>query len=366
MQAVRIFMRSYRLFMSIYSLNIIIGGVQGYVGRELLRLVLQHPYLHLTGILARKSQQELYQELPAIADLNIPVLTTDDMLKPNVVCDVLLLATPTESSMEWAALFNKCSFKIIDLSGAFRLSADEFNHWYAMPHTAPDLLADAQYGLSPWNNDAIKNQSLLANPGCYATCALMALIPLLKNNIIKSSDIIIDAKSGVSGAGKKAHDDLMFCEITENFFPYKIGKHQHIPEINKALAQFTDQSCNVTLITHLLPINRGISMSIYADADAQFVSEKEISVAIQAAYESGYTNYPLVKFAEINAGNAQQDKFLLSLKSVVGTSETHIAYFVQGKKIFIFATIDNLLKGAASQAIENINAMQQWPIETGL
>ena len=301
-----------------------------------------------------------------ITKQSIPVFSIADLNNKQVEIDVLLLATPPEASIELVAQLINNSFKIIDLSGAFRLPIDEFKQWYGMEHKLPELLADVLYGLSPWCNENANNHKVVANPGCYATCALMALIPLLNHNLIKTNTIIIDAKSGTSGAGKKANQDLMLCEMSENFFPYKIGKHQHIPEINNALSQFTSHTCDITFVTHMLPVARGISMSIYADSELNFNSIETTTAAINLAYESAYADYSLVKFGKINDGNPGQDKFLLALKSVVGSPKIHIGHYFDGKKIFIFACIDNLLKGAASQAIENINAMYHLPLETGL
>jgi N-acetyl-gamma-glutamyl-phosphate reductase len=338
-----------------------IAGIQGYVGQELMALLQQHPSLSLCAILAKKSQAELYDEMPGIAAQKIPVYSLDEIKQQPL--DLLLLATPPEVSMDLISQLAKSSFKIIDLSGAFRISANEFTAWYGVEHRAPELINHAHYGLSPWS---MKNPStlLVSNPGCYATAALMPLIPLIKHGVIKTDNIIMDAKSGVSGAGKKINSDLMFNEMQQNFFPYKIGKHQHIPEIEKAIKQFTNETCEFTLTTHMLPISRGISMSIYADAKGS--SDQEITDLIESAYQLEFEHYPLCFFGEINQGNFKKDKFLLSLKSVVGTAKNHIAYYVNNKKVFIFSSLDNLLKGAASQAIENINALWNFPLETGL
>ncbi len=341
-----------------------IAGVQGYVGQELMSLIKQHHLLEMAGILAKKSEQEVYAELPLLAEQNIPVFSVEEI--QSYPLDILLLATPPETSMELVSILKKAPFKIIDLSGAFRLSEEEFHGWYGLTQKEPEILTITNYGLAPWGVKYNESKKIVANPGCYATAALMPLIPLIKHGILKNNNLIIDAKSGVSGAGKKANSDLMFNEMHQNFFPYKVGMHQHTPEIQKALTQFTNVSCELTFTTHMLPISRGISMSIYADAQNLGLSDKEIADSIETAYHSEYKNYPLIKFGEINQGNIQKDKFLLSLKSVVGTPKTHVAYYVKSGKVFLFSSIDNLLKGAASQAIENINALYNLPLETGL
>lgn len=344
------------------EINIAICGVNGYVGFELLGLVKQHPYLNLAAIVARQVQAAV----PVIAEQNIPIYPVNALHALEDKIDVLLLATPPQASIEIVEALKNTDIKIIDLSGAFRLSQEELNQWYNIEHHIPELQNGAKYGLSPWGINNSTHHNVLANPGCYATAALMSLIPLLKYNVIKETNIIIDAKSGTSGSGKNVHPHLMFCEMSENFFPYKVGKHQHIPEINNALSQFSQKTCHVMLMSHMLPITRGISMSIYADTQPKLQSDKKISEAINAAYNLAYKDYPLAKFNEINLGDAQNDQYFLSLKSVVGTAKTHISYYVDQGKIVLFTCIDNLLKGAASQAIENINALYHLPLHTGL
>lgn len=314
--------------------TVAVCGVRGYVGRELLALIENHPYLCLS----------------------------ENITGPDV--KVLILATPPEVSMDLIRQYHHDELKIIDMSGAMRLPADEFQQWYGIPHQCDEILASTQYGLSPWNLK--HDHAVVANPGCYATAALMTLIPLIQANVINTCNIIIDAKSGVSGAGKKLQENLMFCEMSENFFPYKIGKHQHIPEIKMGLKQVTNQSCQLTFVSHMLPLSRGISMSIYADANEKFTADPVISAAIAAAYHAAYQNYPLVKWGAINTDHPEQDRQLLSLKTVVNTPETHIGFYVENHKVYLFASIDNLLKGAASQAIENINALCNLPVQTGL
>ncbi len=267
--------------------------------------------------------------------------------------------------MEIAAALSDTDIIIIDLSGAFRLPEDQFINWYGIPHTAPQLINKACYGLSPWVTTQA-NYRLIANPGCYATCTLMPLLPLLRAKLLKPGPIIIDAKSGVSGSGKQINPDLMFCEIMNNFFPYKIGKHQHIPEIKKTLYDIAGKEVDIRLTTSILPIVRGISLTIYADAAVSFTSDEAISAAIASALQTAYQGYCLIHYKEVGKASAAEDQFILSLKNVVHTPNCHIGYFVKEGQITVFASIDNLLKGAASQAIENVNAIYQLPLQTGL
>jgi N-acetyl-gamma-glutamyl-phosphate reductase len=341
------------------KINIVIAGIEGYTGQILAKLVAAHPDLRLVGALIKEdaATQQINNKLPLLTLAQLPYL-------PQAL-DVLLLATPTHASMELMHSLQHCPWQVIDLSGAFRLPAATFEHWYNTTHHLPQLLDHVHYGLSPWAKPQPKQQ-LIANPGCYATCALMALIPVLKHHLIQPHTIIIDAKSGVSGAGKKANAELMFNEMAENFFPYKIGQHQHTPEIEQGLLHFSQQPCQITLTTHMLPICRGISMTIYADATADYPSDNTLLKAIHDAYQQAYATYPLVVFASLQNGQSAQEKYLLALKSVVGTPAVHIAFYVNAGKVILFACLDNLLKGAASQAIENINALYDLPLATGL
>ncbi len=343
------------------EIKICLCGIQGYAGHVLARLVEQHPKLTLTGILARKSQAELYAAMPFAMEKHIPVYSLNELQAQQYQFDVLVLATPAAASIEIVTALASTKMTVIDLSGAFRLSQRELKQWYGLEHQLGSYAAGAHYGLSPWNKAAC--HQLIANPGCYATCALMALIPLLKAGIIANETIVIDAKSGASGAGKNPKPALMFAELSQNFYPYKIGQHQHTPEIVNALQQFTAQSCDISLVTQMLPLQQGIAMSIYAKS---LLNDEAMMLAVKAAYEKAYQDYPLATFAAINQGSPQQDHSMLSLKTIVGTAGVNIAYHVQDKKVFVFATIDNLYKGAASQAIENINHLYQFPIDMGL
>ena len=348
------------------QIKIGIAGIKGYTGQALASLVTQHPHLMLSGILVKTADKDPFV-VSSLRLNNIPAYTTDALINAQDAIDVLLLATPPDASIEIVTALQVTQIRLIDLSGAFRLSCDALSQWYGgLTHNIPALMQGAPYGLSPWGCARKPDENVIANPGCYATCALMSLIPLLQQDVISHDNIIIDAKSGISGAGRKTNPDLMFCEMVENFFPYKIGKHQHLPEIKKALLHYTNKACDITFVTNMLPIKSGIAMSVYTDANSGFHSDKEIANTLNDVYSSAYKDYPLIQCGEINAGNSDHDKFLLSLKNVVGTPNMHIAYFVDNGKIMLFCTIDNLLKGAASQAIENVNALYQWPLDTGL
>ncbi len=340
--------------------KVIIAGVQGYTGNALMHLVDTHPYLEFSGVHSRLSDVELYQEMPSLQAKGIPVYHVDALIEIASKIDVIFLATPVDVSMTLVLALKDTGVMLVDLSGAFRLPEDMFNAFYGMSHTAPHFFQEATYGLSPWMN--ISAHRVVANPGCYATCALMALLPLIQHHLLDKNSIIIDAKSGVSGAGKGVNSALMFCEMANNFYPYKIGKHQHLPEIQQMLMSIGGYAPKIRLTTSMLPLVRGMSMSIYAKSSSN-LPDKEISQAVFDAYQAAYSDYLLVKYHELGSPN---DHDFLALNKVIHTPYCHIAYHIQEDDITLYTSIDNLLKGAASQAIENVNCAFKWPLHTGL
>ncbi len=251
-------------------------------------------------------------------------------------------------------------------------------------HPAIESLQSAQYGLQPFQAPSlVKGAQLIANPGCFATACLMALLPLLKAGHIEADSIVIDAKSGTSGAGRKANENLLFTEVDGECLPYKVGHHQHLPEIMEAASQLTSTSIAPFFTTHLLNVRRGIVASIYANLK-DGVTEQDIT----GTFRQAYSDYPLVRFGAL--GTPETDR-LLSLRRVVGTNRTHISYRVvknpssadanstrtgaggngdaktsQNHKLYLFSLIDNLVKGAAGQALENFNRLIDRPCDFGI
>jgi N-acetyl-gamma-glutamyl-phosphate reductase len=318
------------------KMNVAVVGGSGYSGLELQRLLNKHP--HVASVTAFNSQ------------------TTANMKVSDY--QVVFLATPAEVSMELVPAILKEGSKVIDLSGAFRLSQgdvlENYKTWYEMDHKAQNFLLEAHYGLVPWNN-AKKEVSLIANPGCYATAVLMGLLPLLSLGLIDEKSIVIDAKSGATGAGKKASESMLFCEVEGECLPYKIGEHQHLPEIQQYAQSLGGQEIDPFFATSLLNTRRGIIAGIYANLNPQKNAQD-----VANAFKEFYAHYPLVEVAE------EITREMVSLKAVVGTAKTRIAYKIVGTKIYLYSSIDNLLKGAASQAVENFNLMNQFPVTTGL
>ena len=327
-------------------------GARGYAGLELAKLLLQHPNTDLKFCFAT-SEFKLSDYLNTQAAEKVACLTDDKIL--DHLTDVVFLATPAEVSLKLAPKILAAGKKVIDLSGAFRLKQNSYEKWYGFQHTEKAWLEKAQYGLLPWVGPA-SSEKLIANPGCFATAVTMALIPLIKEKVISLDHIVIDAKSGATGGGRNAKENLLFSEVDGECLPYKVGKHQHYPEIVEAINESTGEKIEAHFTTSLLPVRRGIIAGIYASLNANQTLHE-----VKAAFAKAYADYPLVKFGEVGTGST-----LLPLKKVVGTGKTHISFTVEDNKLYVFSTIDNLMKGAASQAIENLNRILDLPVQTGI
>jgi N-acetyl-gamma-glutamyl-phosphate reductase len=336
-------------------------GAQGYSGQELARLLLRHPALQLTQIYSRDPQWHISHDLQEPQAHAIKHRSTHELGQTAPDVDIVFLATPHEVSLELIPLLQNKVKWIIDLSGAFRLPPALFEKWYQQPHSATEILKQVQYGLCPWQTQA--PTAIIANPGCYATAALMALLPLAAEDLIEDNPIIIDAKSGITGAGRLAKTELLFSEIANNFFSYKIGKHQHTPEIQNTIKNLTQKDLNIILTTQVLSVPRGIYATIYIPF--KNVNEDVIQ-KVKASYQNAYQQDPLARCAYLPELSAKAQQSFLSLRNVVGTARTHIAYQFVDNHLVIFSMIDNLLKGAASQAIENANRILKLPLTTGL
>jgi N-acetyl-gamma-glutamyl-phosphate reductase len=336
---------------------------------ELGRGLLQHPYVESLTLGINESKIHLQHWLPESIERPVTMMTIPQLIENASQLDVVFLATPAEASVELAPAFLKASAHVIDVSGGFRLeNPSNFREWYGFDHKAPELLKVAHYGLSPFVNFQSRTSTttqppsnfgaLVANPGCYATAVQMALIPLLKQNLLILDSIVIDAKSGTTGAGKKASESQLFAEVEGECLPYKVGKHQHFPEICEHIEKLTQTPINPMFSTTLIPVRRGIIAGIYARLQNQGSLND-----VAAAFDAAYSNYPLVRHA---AADSIEGAPLLSLKKVVGSARTHITYKVDNDKLYLYSSIDNLMKGAATQAIENMNQLWGWPVHTGL
>jgi len=343
-----------------HPLSIGIVGARGYSGLDLARLVLRHPHARLTACFASEANDfNLSDHLFEEGAAKIPTYPMSDLATIGAKCQVIFLATPAEVSMKLAPEILKMGVHVIDLSGAFRLPAALYPQWYGFTHEAETELKKAEYGLVPFSKPfSNREASLISNPGCYVTSVLMGLLPLLKAQVIEPETIVIDAKSGTTGGGKKPSETLLFTEVDGECIPYKIGRHQHFPEICHYANVFSDTKIDPIFSTSLIPVRRGIIAGIYARL-VYGQTEKDVTQTFQKVYE----NYPLVKFAPLGKKTSAQT---LQLKKVVGSARTHIFYQVTGNKLYLYSLIDNLMKGAASQAIENMNRLFDFKSETGL
>jgi len=331
----------------------IIGGT-GYTGVELLRLLARHPHAKLTVITSRSEAGK------AVADLfpNLRGKVSLDFTAPNTHayqdCDVVFFATPNGTAMQSVRELLAAGIKVIDLAADFRLrDPATWETWYAIPHVCQDLLSEAVYGLPEINRQAIRTARLVANPGCYPTAVQLGWLALLEAGLIDPGSLIADCKSGVSGAGRKASVPILQAESTENFKAYNVGGHRHWPEIKQQLALFTDKPVHLTFVPHLVPMIRGIHATLYARTTAS-VEE------LHAALTQRFATEPFVDVLPLG-GHPET-------RTVRGVNTCRLAVHQphgQGTAI-VLAVIDNLVKGAAGQAIQNMNLMFGLDEDCGL
>ncbi len=326
-------------------INACIVGAAGYSGLELIKLLLNHSAVDIVKLFGSSTVGNFVEEVhPALRGMISLEIEQFHNSKLNDV-DVLFVALPSGQSMNIIAEAYETGVKIIDLGGDFRLhDVNEYKKYYKHDHSAPELLSKVAYGLSEWNEEEIKTASLIANPGCYPTSVQLPLIPLLKNNLLKNELISIVSYSGTSGAGKSLTSNMLFSEVNESVSAYKVGNHQHIPEIKQYLEKFSGVKSDFSFVPHLLPVTRGIYTTIHTKVKP-VVTEKEIYDAYQLSY-GGQQFVRLIAPA------------IPEMKDVVNTNFCDISFKLLDKNtLVIFSTIDNLVKGAAGQAIQNMNIM---------
>lgn len=366
-----------------------IVGARGYSGLELARLLLRHPAAELAACFATAGFR-LSDYLPERAARSVPGLPVEALLSSiqKQGTKVVFLATPAEVSLDLTPKILEAGASVIDLSGAFRLQegspqnrAAQYEQWYKLEHTKLPLLEQAEFGLVPWvdfaTGDAAQvsapefsSARLISNPGCFATAVLMAALPLFKDRLIEPSSLVIDAKSGTSGAGRKAEERLLHCEVDGLCLPYRVGRHQHEPEIQQYIRRFAGVETRPFFTPHLLNVRRGIIASLYARLDRNLKDETDVPVKLEAissrvdrAFATVYSANPLVEFVNLDTPGSEA---WLSLRRVVGSARTHIVYRIVDDRLYVFSLIDNLMKGAASQAVENLNRLLRLPTWTGL
>lgn len=322
----------------------IVGGT-GYTGVELLRLLAVHPQVSLSAITSRTEAgtavSDMFPNLRGYLDLAFS--TPDDAELDK--CDLVFFATPNGTAMKLVPDLLKAGVRVIDLAADFRLSDEaEWAQWYGETHACPALLADAIYGLPEMNREQIRTAALVANPGCYPTAVQLGFLPLLEQGLVDSTQLIADAKSGVSGAGRGAKVPFLMCEASENFKAYGVQGHRHWPEIRQGLRRMTESPVGLTFVPHLTPMIRGIHATLYAPL-------AKTGQDLQQLFEQRYASEPFVDV--MPAGS------LPETRSVRGANTCRIAVHVPptGEMVVILSVIDNLVKGAAGQAVQNMNIM---------
>ncbi|MGP4080734.1 N-acetyl-gamma-glutamyl-phosphate reductase [Pseudalkalibacillus sp. R45] len=334
----------------------IIGGT-GYGAVELVRLLHNHPLVEISTIVSHSnSGKELQSIYPHLSDIIDTSFAEMDVAKVSEEVDLVFFGTPSGVSSELIPQFMEHGVKCIDLAGDFRLkSPDIYETWYKKTAPPSQYTDQAIYGLSEIYPDDVKNATLIANPGCYPTATLLALIPVLKEQLIEPQSIIIDAKSGLSGAGRSQSLTAHFSETNENFRAYKVAAHQHIPEIEQVLANESGVDLQVSFTPHLVPMTRGIMCTIYSKLTTGQTTEELI-----ALYKSFYKDHPFVRI--------RPEGVIPATKEVYGSNYCNIGFTVDDRtgRVTIVSVIDNLVKGAAGQAIQNMNLMQGWDEQTGL
>jgi N-acetyl-gamma-glutamyl-phosphate reductase len=336
-------------------INIGIVGVTGFTGQELVRILLKHPKVKISGLFSRSSYGKpakiLFPEFASNLDL---VCEKPDIKNISGKCDLVFLALPHTFSMELAPKLINAGIKVIDLSADYRLKdTNTYIKFYAKKHKDHLGLKKSVYGLPELYRDKIKNAKLVANPGCYPTAALLGLAPLVVSKSVDLSSIIIDAKSGFSGAGKKFAESFVLSAGREDFKAYKVGVHQHTPEINQELSKLSGRRINVVFVPHLLPIKRGILETIYLKKSNKGKGKNLIEL-----YKKFYKKEPFIRI--------KAEGCMPRIKDVAGTNFCDIGIKEDGDKIIVIGVIDNLLKGASGQAVENMNIMYGFPETAGL
>lgn len=331
----------------------IVGGT-GYTGAELLRLLATHPKADVKVITSRsesgKAVSELYPGLRGKMDIAFTEPDNEVLAQ----CDLVFFATPNGIAMKSVPALLEKGVKVIDLAADFRLSnPDDWKQWYGVDHVCPELLDEAVYGLPEINREPIRKARLVANPGCYPTATQLGLLPLVQNNLVEGS-VIVDAKSGVSGAGRGAKVASLLCEVSESFKAYGVAGHRHLPEIRQGLARMSSQfNGDLTFVPHLTPMIRGIHSTIYTTV-------KDHSVDLQVLFEEAYENEPFVDVMPVGS--------LPETRSVKACNQCRIAVYRPqgGDTVVVLSVIDNLVKGAAGQAVQNMNIMSGLEETMGL
>ena len=338
-----------------HTLTAAVVGASGYSGLELSRIVARHPRLSLSSLYSDRWADEAVGSRVALSGPSAALRYLPQAAAADLSADVAFLATPAEVSLALGPALHARGVKVVDLSGAFRLhDPAAYPTWYGFEHTAPGLLAQARYGLPELDRAALRGAAFVTNPGCYATAIALALSPLVRSGLVARDGIAVSAMSGVSGAGRKSSEEFSFCEVDEDLRAYRIGRHQHVPEIEQTVGRFAGGVGPISFTPHLVPIRRGILATCTLRA-APGATEG----GLREAYDAAYRAEPFVRVAK-----AEQ----VNVKDVVRTNRCHLGATLDPRTGLVVAVsaIDNLVKGAAGQAVQALNATQGWDETLGL
>lgn len=341
-------------YIGIHSvLRVAVVGASGYSGRELLTILPRHPQVRIVRLFGNASAgrkiDEVHPSLRKVLALEIREFEKSALED----VDLVFVALPSGQALSYVPEALAAGCRVIDLGGDFRLAdATVYRQYYGQDHTAPSLLSHAVYGLPEWNCNAIADARLVANPGCYPTSIELALLPLLKARLLADLPVAITSYSGTSGAGKSVTEKMMFTEVNESVRAYKVGTHQHIPEIKQYLRTLGGADVTFTFVPHLLPVTRGIYTTLHASA-ARGTTLKGIEDAFRSVYDAS-------AFVRVVAPAIPE------MQHVLATNFCDIGFHLDGDRLVLFSTLDNLGKGAAHQAVQNMNIMFGLPQHEGL
>ena len=326
--------------------RVVVAGASGFAGALAAQLVWDHPRLELVAVTARSDVGTPLDRL--YPRYRVPLELAELDIGMAEGADAAIVAYPHAASAPVVAQMRGIGLRVVDLSADFRLrDLDTYERWYG-PHPEPELLADAAYGLTELNRDRVRGAELVANPGCYPTAAMLALAPLAEQGLV--ADVVIDAKQGISGAGRGGGDEMHFVTLAENAFAYKVEAHRHTPEIEQSLSEL-GFSEPVTFVPHLIPLDQGELVNCYVTP-----TRKLETTELRSIYEERYADEPFVRSTQTPPG----------VRDVRDTNECHVHVAVSGPKVVAIAAIDNLWKGASGQAVQNLNLMLGLPETEGL
>jgi N-acetyl-gamma-glutamyl-phosphate reductase len=337
-------------------IKVAVFGASGYTGLELLRLLARHPGVELTGLTSREYQGrpvgEVFPALDRIVDL---AFVAPDPSTIAATAQVVFLAVPHKTAMELVPPLLAADLRVVDLSADFRFRQQEvYEVWY-QPHSAPEFLAEAVYGLPELHRDILRTARLVGNPGCYPTCVILGLAPLVKGGLVQTDSLIADCKSGVSGAGRGASLSNSYCEVTDSFRAYKVAEHRHAPEMEQELTLLAGKSVKITFTPHLVPMSRGILGTLYGQLVKPLTDQDLFEF-----YQAFYRDHPFVR--------VQPPGTWPSTQQVRGSNYCDLGFKVDQERgrVIVLSAIDNLTRGASGLAVHNFNLMMGFPETLGL